>query len=263
MSFLRPPAVFLLLVALLSAIAVLTPAAAQQPRPTIPEDVLERIYVACLDAHPEELLAKMYPGEAPEPAKIAATVVDTGKGYYFPALLEDNVAALEAYVDPGHRFLDLGSGDGRVVFLAHALGADATGIEYEPELVEISLAARDALGDLIEPEQVRFIEGDFFEHPWSGYDVVFYFDLGSFEDQRLRKKIAAELDPGARLLVYHESTMPFSGLVREGTIGDVSIYRQPGRTLPPAALTVGSLALAAVGIGLAAFFVGRRRREET
>lgn len=35
---------------------------------------------------------------------------------------------------PGQRFVDLGAGDGRVVVLAGILGADAHGIEHNPEV---------------------------------------------------------------------------------------------------------------------------------
>ena len=55
--------------------------------------------------------------------------------------------------------------------------------------------------------------------------MVFYFDQGSFEQHRLRKKIFSELDPGTRLIVGHQR-VPFPGLELETTFKVLHIYRQ-------------------------------------
>ena len=50
--------------------------------------------------------------------------------------------------------MDLGSGDGRTVIAAARLGARAIGVEYDPELVELSQARAEAAG--VMPVRPRF-----------------------------------------------------------------------------------------------------------
>ncbi len=142
------------------------------------------------------------------------------KGLFYPILLEDLLPAFERYVTEGARFLDLGSGDGRVLFMANLLGAEAVGIEYDKRMVKISRRAQKALKDLVDPGRVRVVRGDFFASSWSGYDVIYYFDLSSFEQERVRQKLKRELDPGARLIVGYEQA-PFPGLELEARIPEV------------------------------------------
>lgn len=209
------------------------------------QETIDHIQRTCLRAYPPEMLRAMTTvaeGENPTPGtdqipesvdaspeeqeNFLTSTIELDKGLFYPILLEDLIEALEQYVEPGVRFLDLGSGDGRVVFLASAMGAEATGIEYDPGMIEVSGKAMKALGDTVDPERIRFIEGDFFEHSWSGYDVIYYFDLTSFEHHALRQKIARELDPGARLLVGHQRAA-FPGLALETLFPSVHVYRQP------------------------------------
>ncbi len=152
------------------------------------------------------------------------------KGLFYPILLEDMLPAFERYVSGGTRFLDLGSGDGRVVFLANVLGADAVGIEYDQQMVKISRRAAKALKGLIDRKRTRIIRGDFFDSTWSGYGVIFFFDQSSFEPERVRRKLAREMDPGTVLIVGVEQA-PFPGL--ELVERDrpqhptITVYRQP------------------------------------
>ena len=200
------------------------------------EAVTDLIQRECLRAYPPELLAEMAPNAAAIPAEVDAdpelqedffeAVLKLDKGRFYPFLLEDLFDAFRAYVKPGTRFIDLGSGDGRIVFLANILGADAYGIEYDPKMIEVSRRAADALGDVLDEDRLHLIEGDFFAHDWSQYDTLFYFDLSSFEQLRVRKKLSFELDHDAHLLVGHERA-PFGGLEVETTFDFVTIYRQP------------------------------------
>jgi len=218
---------------LASLLALLTAAAAATPSQ---EDV-DRIQRECLRAYKPEQLAGLTSGHETEiPAEVDADpeqqtyflddLLRLEKGRFLPFQLEDLTSAFELYVKPGVRFLDLGSGDGRVVFLAALLGADASGIEYDKEVFQTSRRALRSLEGLVDSERVHLKRGDFFKSSWSGYDVVFYFDLSSFEQHRLRKKIAAELDPGARLLVGHQRS-EFPGLQLETTFDSIHVYRQP------------------------------------
>lgn len=64
-------------------------------------------------------------------------------------------------------FLDLGSGDGKVVLIA-SLFTKATGIEFDKELVDKSLEIRNKL-----KLKADFIQDDFLKHDWSKYDIIF------------------------------------------------------------------------------------------
>ena len=70
--------------------------------------------------------------------------------------------------------VDLGSGDGRTVIAAAKRGAKALGIEYNPELVELSKrnAAKEGVAD-----RAAFVEGDVFETDFSKATVITLFLL--------------------------------------------------------------------------------------
>lgn len=250
------------------AVAALLPWGAASPaepdasEPAISDRVLNRIQHACLDAYPEWLLAasRGYDAEPPPGEELSSRyVVYTDKGLFHSVFLEDIVQAFGVYLRPGSRFLDLGSGDGRVVFMASLYGADATGIEYDEQLVNVSRQALEQLDDLLDRDRVHLLHGDFFASSWSGYDVVYYFDLGSFEDDRLVKKITRELDPGAWLLVAHRISR-FRHLVSAAELGAIHVYRQPteAERRPRPLFLAGLAAGLALAGGLAAWIWKRR-----
>lgn len=204
--------------------------------PQIPQATLDQIQRECLRAYPEELLASMASGAEAIPAQVEADPkgqvqfldkeLALDKGLFYPALLEDLLPPFERYLRPGLRFLDLGSGDGRVLFLAAELGVAATGIEYDPALVAVHHRASKALEDVIDTTRIEVIEGDFFKQSWAPYDVIYYFDQSSFDGKRVRKKLRRELKPGAILLVYYEQT-PFPKLEVVERLKTLTVYRQP------------------------------------
>ncbi|HEX9731236.1 MAG TPA: class I SAM-dependent methyltransferase [Thermoanaerobaculia bacterium] len=221
---------------LVGGLALLVVAAAAGAELRDAKDVVDRIQRECLRAYPPQMRAEMASGESEIPADVEADPeaqmryldkeLEVEKGLFYPTLLEEALPPLERYVKAGTRFLDLGSGDGRVVFLANVLGAHATGIEWESELVDVSLAAEAALADLVDPERIELLQGDFFEHSWAGYDVIFYFDTSSHEHARLRRKLREELGPQARLIVGHE-IVPFEGFELEAEYESMKVFRQP------------------------------------
>jgi precorrin-6B methylase 2 len=91
--------------------------------------------------------------------------------------------------------IDLGSGDGRTVIAAAKRGARAHGIEYNPEMVELSKrnAAREGVSD-----RATFAQGDLFESDLSKADVISLFLLSSI-NLKLRPTIL-ELRPGTRIV---------------------------------------------------------------
>jgi len=90
--------------------------------------------------------------------------------------------------------IDLGSGDGRTVITAAKRGAKALGIEYNPEMVELSkrTAAKEGVSD-----KASFIKADLFESDFSQAQVVTMFLLSSI-NLKLRPKIL-DLKPGTRI----------------------------------------------------------------
>jgi len=91
-------------------------------------------------------------------------------------------------------FFDLGSGDGRMVIGAAKLGATATGIEYNPDMVELSKRSAAAAGL---SSKATFMKADLFESDFSNATVITMFLLPSINIQ-LRPKLL-ELKPGTRI----------------------------------------------------------------
>jgi SAM-dependent methyltransferase len=100
-----------------------------------------------------------------------------------------------AKVGPGDVFFDLGSGDGRAVIEAAKLGALATGVEYELELVELSRVRAAEQGV---SENTAFIQADLFEFDFSKATVIYLFLLPDL-NLRLRPRLLA-LNPGTRII---------------------------------------------------------------
>ncbi len=91
--------------------------------------------------------------------------------------------------------MDLGSGDGRTVIAAARLGARAIGVEYDPQLVELSRAYAAAAGV---PERATFVTADLFETDLSQATVVTMFLLPDL-NARLRPRLL-DLEPGTRVV---------------------------------------------------------------
>jgi SAM-dependent methyltransferase len=206
---------------------------------TVPRDDLgaraREIQNTCFALYPPEMLARMAAdGGAPpdevrnDPArqqKYLKTEDVVEKGLFYPALLEDVLPALRARAGDGVRFLDLGSGDGRVVFLAALTGAHATGIEYDRTLHRIARRCRKRLEKMLPLERIELRRGDFFEEDWGRFDVIFYFVDGSFNQTGIQQKLLEELRDDALLLLYHPQE-PFPGLQEVAAHGDVKVLRR-------------------------------------
>ncbi len=89
---------------------------------------------------------------------------------------------------------DLGSGDGRTVITAAKRGATAMGIEYNPEMVELSKKNAEAAGVT---GRATFVKADLFETDLSKADVITMFLLPSI-NMKLRPTIL-DLKPGTRI----------------------------------------------------------------
>jgi hypothetical protein len=95
---------------------------------------------------------------------------------------------------PGDIHYDLGSGDGRSVIEGARRGAQAFGVEYNPDMVELSRAnaAKEKLKGT-----ATFIQGDIFKTDFSKANVITLYLLTSL-NARLRP-IILEMKPGTRV----------------------------------------------------------------
>ena len=100
-----------------------------------------------------------------------------------------------AKVTPQDVVMDLGSGDGRTVITAAKRGARAMGVEYNPEMVQLSktAAAAERLGD-----KATFVQADLFTVDLSRASVITMFLLPTI-NLKLRPALL-ELKPGTRVV---------------------------------------------------------------
>jgi SAM-dependent methyltransferase len=100
-----------------------------------------------------------------------------------------------AKVTPKDYVIDLGSGDGRTVISAAKRGARALGIEYNPDMVELSKrnAAKEGVND-----RATFVNADLFESDLSQATVIIMFLLADI-NLKLRPRIL-DLMPGTRIV---------------------------------------------------------------
>jgi len=111
-----------------------------------------------------------------------------------PQALVDKMLDM-AKVTPKDYVIDLGSGDGRTVITAAKRGSKALGIEYNPDMVEVSKqsAAKEGVSD-----KASFVKADLFESDFSQAQVITMFLLSSI-NLKLRPKIL-DLKPGTRIV---------------------------------------------------------------
>lgn len=100
-----------------------------------------------------------------------------------------------AKVTPQDYVMDLGSGDGRTVITAAKRGARAMGIEYNPDMVDLSKRNAESAGV---GGKATFVKADLFETDFSQATVITMFLLPSM-NLRLRPKIL-DMKPGTRVV---------------------------------------------------------------
>ncbi|HEV8700100.1 MAG TPA: class I SAM-dependent methyltransferase [Candidatus Polarisedimenticolia bacterium] len=204
------------------------------PPPPRLADLARRIQIVCFESYPERLLRRMSGRRGPIPEEVRAdprlqvkylkSEWVVRKGLFYPTWLDELLPALQSAVRPGARFLDLGSGDGRVVFLAAGMGARATGIEFNRGLYRLARTARARLDGLPGIDRAVLKRGDFFKEDFSDYDVFFYFGSGSSAEQALLAKLRREMRPDALLILAHIQG-PVPGFERVADHGVAGVYR--------------------------------------
>lgn len=108
-----------------------------------------------------------------------------------------------AKLTPADVHFDLGSGDGRTVIAAAKRGTKAVGIEYNPDMVELSKRNAQKEGAAV-AARAEFIRGDIFETDFSKANVLTLYLLPSL-NLKLRPTIL-NMKPGTRV-VSHAFTM--------------------------------------------------------
>jgi SAM-dependent methyltransferase len=91
--------------------------------------------------------------------------------------------------------IDLGSGDGRMVIAAAKLGARAKGIEYNPDMIEISKKNAEEANVSM---KTNFVQADFYHYDLSEATVITMFLLPEI-NLKLRPRLLT-LKPGTRIV---------------------------------------------------------------
>jgi SAM-dependent methyltransferase len=111
-----------------------------------------------------------------------------------PQALVDKMLDM-AKVTPNDFVMDLGSGDGRTVITAAKRGARALGVEYNPDMVELSKRNADKAGVA---GRAQFVKADLFNTDFSKATVITMFLLPEI-NLKLRPRIL-KLKPGTRVV---------------------------------------------------------------
>jgi SAM-dependent methyltransferase len=131
------------------------------------------------------------------PAAFEPSVGQEGKDVVWvptPQALVDKMLDM-AKVTAADYVMDLGSGDGRTVITAARRGARAFGIEYNPDMVELSKRNAEKEGVTA---RATFVKADLFETDLSKATVITMFLLPDI-NLKLRPKIL-DLKPGTRIV---------------------------------------------------------------
>ena len=104
-----------------------------------------------------------------------------------------------AGVGPGDTLFELGSGDGRIMFMAaREFGAEAVGIEADPLRVLLTLAWIRLTGLT---GRVSVLWGNFFKKDLGAASVVTVYQSTEINN-RLKDKFTRELKPGTRVVSH-------------------------------------------------------------
>jgi precorrin-6B methylase 2 len=132
-----------------------------------------------------------------KPAPFEPRVGQPGKDVVWvptPQALVDKMLDM-AKITPNDFVMDLGSGDGRTVITAAKRGARAMGVEFNPDMVDLSKRAAQKEGVA---DRATFVQGDLFKQDLSKATVITMFLLPSINMQ-LRPSLL-NLKPGTRIV---------------------------------------------------------------
>ena len=125
---------------------------------------------------------------------------DTGIGYWGVTPVAETFEFFKKFgLHSYQNFIDIGSGDGRIVFLASIFGPESHGIEADEELVNFSIQHKARL-DISGIEKTKFMQKDFMHHDLTVYDVIYINPDKPFFRDNLNNKIVKELN--GKLIVH-------------------------------------------------------------
>ena len=154
--------------------------------------VARLVFVFCLT-----FLSAAACAQQPGTSTYEPTVGQEGKDVVWvptPQALVDKMLDM-AKLTPNDFLMDLGSGDGRTVITAAKRGARALGVEYNPQMVELS--KRNAQKEGV-AERAQFMKADLFETDFSKATVITMFLLPDI-NLKLRPKLL-QLKPRTRVV---------------------------------------------------------------
>ncbi len=126
----------------------------------------------------------------------------TNLGFWNAAISDEVYAAFKKLnLQRFKKFIDLGSGDGKITLIASLFCKEAHGVEIDDDLFKKSLEVKTKLGF----KNVQFYNNDFFEHPIDKYDIVFINPDKPIE-RGLEKKLLKELK--GQLILYDHHFHP-------------------------------------------------------
>jgi SAM-dependent methyltransferase len=143
-----------------------------------------------------------------------------------------------AEVRPDDRVFDLGSGDGKIaIAAAREFGAQAIGLEYNPDMVTLSSQRAQQAGVA---DKVQFRQADIFQSDFSRATVVTMYLLPEL-NLRLRP-LLFKMAPGTRVVSHSFSMGDWQPdeTARAG-VGDVYMWRVPANASGEWTLTTNGL----------------------
>ncbi|SRR5260221_4568066 len=115
-------------------------------------------------------------------------------------------------------FVDIGSGDGRIVLWAAKKGMKAEGIEFNPFL---SLFSRMILFLNRASKKTIIHNKDFFKHNYSKYNMAYLYIFPEFMD-KLKDKLFSEMPKGSLIIT---NTFKFNNLKPDEVKGRFNFYK--------------------------------------
>jgi len=170
--------------------------------------------------------------DAPKPYE--PTVGQEGKDVVWvptPQVLVEKMLDL-AQVTSQDYVMDLGSGDGRNIIAAAKRGARALGVEYNPDMVELSRREAEKQGVA---DKAQFVQGDMYEADISQATVMALFLLPDNLEKLTPKFL--DLKPGTRMVLNGFAVPGWEADVTERAEGDCGSWCTAMLYIVPARVT--------------------------
>ncbi len=125
-------------------------------------------------------------------------------------------ADLKQHLPKKGKFIDLGSGDGKMVLWASKNGYAAEGIEINPFY---SIVSRIKI--IFSRHKGKIINKNFYNHNFNDYDIVYMYLFPTVMG-KLKNKLFSEMKPGS-VIVSNTFTIP--GVKEDEKVDNFYIYR--------------------------------------